>query len=257
VDDASTVTPLARLVLIGLVAGLFSALFGVGGGIVVVPLLIAACRFDAKVATATSLAGIVITAIVGAIAHGVLGNVDLMHALAIGLPATMGVVAGVALKSRLSSRTLVYGFSALLAVAAIRMLFPGGASLDGLSLGVEIPLVAALGFAAGVIAALFGVGGGILFVPLLTLILGLSQKSATGTSLLAMIPVSLLGTWRQRDSGHIRWRDALILGASSTATAVGGALIADVAAPRVVRVLFAALLIFTAVQLASRARQQP
>ena len=255
-DDASS-PPLGKLIGIGLIAGLFSALFGVGGGIIVVPLLIGLCHFDAKVATATSLAGIVITAIVGASAHGVLGNVDVARAAAIGLPATLGVVAGVTLKSRLSSRALVYGFSGLLVVAAIRMLFPAGGALTGLGLATEIPLVGGIGFIAGVIAALFGVGGGILFVPVLTLILGLTQKNAAGTSLLAMIPVSLLGTWRQRATGHIRWREAMILGLASTSTAVGGALLADITPPRLLRILFAALLLFTAAQLVHRERNQP
>ena len=242
------------LIAIGLIAGAFSALFGVGGGIIVVPLLIAALNMDAKVATATSLAAIILTSIVGAITHSVLGNVDVARAAAIGLPAMLGVLAGVRVKDRFTSRALTLAFSGLLALVALRMCFPGGSSLDLSSHVVEGTIVGAIGFTAGVIAALFGVGGGVLFVPLLVLVLGLSQLRATGTSLLAMVPVSALGTWRQRAGGMIAWRDAAILGVSSTTTAVAGALAADVTPGRVLRIAFAIVLAATAIQLALRVR---
>lgn len=119
---------------------------------------------------------------------------------------------------------------------------------------MDIVAVILLGVAAGVVAGLFGVGGGIIFVPTLTLILGLSQLEAEATSLLAIIPVALLGSWRQTRSGDVRWRDATIMGLVSVATAVAGALIADVAPERVLRVGFAILLVATAVQLILRAR---
>jgi uncharacterized protein len=119
---------------------------------------------------------------------------------------------------------------------------------------MDVVAVIALGVAAGAVAGLFGVGGGIIFVPTLTLILGLSQLEAEATSLLAIIPVALLGSWRQTRSGDVRWRDATIMGLVSAATAVAGALIADVAPERVLRVGFAILLVATAVQLILRAR---
>ncbi|HVH00336.1 MAG TPA: sulfite exporter TauE/SafE family protein [Miltoncostaeaceae bacterium] len=119
---------------------------------------------------------------------------------------------------------------------------------------MDVVAVIALGVAAGAVAGLFGVGGGIIFVPTLTLILGLSQLEAEATSLLAIIPVALLGSWRQTRSGDVRWRDATIMGLVSVATAVAGALIADVAPERVLRVGFAILLVATAVQLILRAR---
>lgn len=110
-----------RLALIGLAAGLFSALFGVGGGVIIVPLLVMLLAYDAKVATATSLAAIIITASVGTVAHGVLGNVDWEKALLIGVPAMAGVTVGVALKDRISSKLLIYLFAVLLVVVAVRL----------------------------------------------------------------------------------------------------------------------------------------
>lgn len=115
---------------------------------------------------------------------------------------------------------------------------------------VEIVLVIALGVAAGTVAGLFGVGGGIIFVPTLTLVVGLDQLGAEATSLLAIIPVAVLGSWRQSRAGTVRWRDALVVGAASVGAAVAGALIADAAPERALRIGFALLLIVTAAQLA-------
>lgn len=120
---------------------------------------------------------------------------------------------------------------------------------------VEAILVVALGVGAGAISGLFGVGGGVIFVPTLTIVLGLSQLHAEATSLLAIIPVAVLGSYRQTRTGQVRWRDAAIMGLVSVATAVLGALIAEVAPERALRIGFAVLLLFTAAQLALRARR--
>jgi uncharacterized membrane protein YfcA len=119
---------------------------------------------------------------------------------------------------------------------------------------VEAVLIVLLGVAAGAAAGVFGVGGGIIFVPTLTLVLGLAQLEAEATSLLAIIPVAILGSWRQTRTGHVNWRDATVMGLVSVVTAIGGALIADVAPERVLRVGFAILLVATAIQLILRAR---
>jgi len=111
-----------RLALTGAVAGLFSALFGVGGGLVAVPLLIAFLAHDARSATATSLAAIVLTATWGTATHGALGNVDWAAAALVGVPAMAGVAAGVALKRRLPVAVLTRAFAVVLLAAAVLML---------------------------------------------------------------------------------------------------------------------------------------
>ena len=114
-----------------------------------------------------------------------------------------------------------------------------------------------LGLAAGVLAGLFGVGGGILFVPTLTW-LGLTQLHAEATSLLAIIPTVLVGVWRQQRYGHLRVRAALIIGVASIGAAVAGVQLAESLPEHVLRKLFAVLLIATATQIAWRAwRKQP
>lgn len=121
----------------------------------------------------------------------------------------------------------------------------------------EAALVILLGVAAGAAAGLFGVGGGIIFVPTLTLVLGLGQLEAEATSLLAIIPVAVLGSWRQSRSGEVRWRDATVIGLVSVVTAVAGALLADIAPERALRTGFAILMLITAARLVATARRPP
>lgn len=111
-----------RLVLIGLVAGVFSALFGVGGGIVVVPLLILLVAFPAREATATSLGAIMLTALAGVVVYGLRGEIDVGYAALVGLPATVGALAGASLQQRLSGSALRLAFAALLAGVAVWLL---------------------------------------------------------------------------------------------------------------------------------------
>jgi hypothetical protein len=111
-----------RLVLIGLVAGFFSALLGVGGGIIVVPLLLLLERFAARSAMATSLAAILFTALAGTISYAVHGDVKPGAAALVGLPAAVGAVAGTSLQQRLSSRWLSLAFAALLVAIAVELL---------------------------------------------------------------------------------------------------------------------------------------
>jgi uncharacterized protein len=110
-----------RLLAIGLIAGVFSALFGVGGGIIIVPLLVVA-GLSGRTATGTSLAAITLTAAAGAIAYGFHGDLKPGAAALIGLPAVGGVLLGVELQQRLTSKTLTLGFALLLTAVGIRLL---------------------------------------------------------------------------------------------------------------------------------------
>jgi uncharacterized membrane protein YfcA len=110
-----------RLLAIGLVAGFFSALLGVGGGLVLVPLLLL-LGFPERAAMATSLAAIGVIASVGVIAYGVRGEVDVAAAAVVGLPAALGAVAGTALQQRVTGRALGLGFAAFLVVVGVALL---------------------------------------------------------------------------------------------------------------------------------------
>jgi uncharacterized membrane protein YfcA len=111
----------------------------------------------------------------------------------------------------------------------------------------------ALGLAAGVLAGLFGVGGGILFVPTLTLVLGLTQIHAEATSLLAIIPTAFVGAWRQTRYGNVNWRASLILGVAAIGGVEAGVQIAESLPQHALRRLFGVLTLVVAAQVAWRA----
>jgi uncharacterized membrane protein YfcA len=113
--------------------------------------------------------------------------------------------------------------------------------------------VALLGVAGGILAGLFGVGGGILFVPALALVGGLSHVEAEGTSLLAIVPIALLGAWRQHRYGNVRIGAGLRVGALSAAGALAGVALANALPERALKTGFAILLLVTAAQLVRRA----
>ena len=119
-----------------------------------------------------------------------------------------------------------------------------------------IAAAAAAGFAAGVLAGLFGVGGGLLFVPTLVLVLGLTQVHAEATSLLAIVPTAIVGAWRQQRYGNVHWRAALVLGVSAAAGVEGGVQAARALPEATLRRLFAVLLLAVALQIAWRARRR-
>lgn len=129
VRQYAAVTPAAdthgivwRLLLVGAAGGAFSALFGVGGGVIMVPLLIMLCGYGSRAATATSLAAIALIALVGVATYGALGNVDWVAALLVGIPALLGVTIGVRVRARISAVVISRAFAVLLVVAAVLLL---------------------------------------------------------------------------------------------------------------------------------------
>ena len=111
-----------RLVAIGLAAGFFGALFGVGGGIVIVPGLLLLAHLAERVALATSLAAVGLVALVGSVVYATQGEVEPGAAAIVGVPAAAGAILGARLQQRLARRTLALAFSALLALLAARLL---------------------------------------------------------------------------------------------------------------------------------------
>jgi uncharacterized protein len=117
--------------------------------------------------------------------------------------------------------------------------------------------LALAGIAGGILAGLFGVGGGILFVPALALLGGLSHVEAEATSLLAIVPVAMLGAWRQHRYGNVHIGAGLKVGALSVVGALGGVALANALPERALKTGFAILLLVTAAQLVRRAIRDP
>lgn len=120
---------------------------------------------------------------------------------------------------------------------------------------LEIVVAIVVGVLAGALGGLFGVGGGLIFVPALVLLFGFGQLEAEATSLLAIIPVVLAGTWRQHLYGNVRWRAALVIGVVAVAGVELGVLTAKSVSEETLQRLFALLLLVVAAQLAWRARR--
>jgi uncharacterized membrane protein YfcA len=120
---------------------------------------------------------------------------------------------------------------------------------------VEIVIALGLGLVAGVLAGLFGVGGGILFVPTLIIVFGLGQVEAQAASLFAILPTVAAGTWRQHGYGNVRWRAAAVVGATAIVGVELGVLTATAIPEEALRRLFGVLLLAVAAQLAWQARR--
>jgi uncharacterized membrane protein YfcA len=239
---------------VGLVAGLMSGLFGVGGGTVIVPLLVLLLHFDQRFAAGTSLAAIVPTATVGVISYAVHGSVAWIPALLLAAGAVVGAQIGTWLLPRMSLTFLRWAFVAFL-VAVIVSLFLVVPSRDAeLSLTwlTGIALVV-LGVATGILSGLIGVGGGIIVVPALMLLFGTSDLIAKGTSLLMMIPTALSGTIGNLRRHNVDLVAAGLVGLAACTTTALGAWIATLIDPFVGNLLFAAFLVVISVQMALRA----
>ena len=117
----------------------------------------------------------------------------------------------------------------------------------------EVVAAALLGLAGGVVGGMLGVGGGIVFVPALALVLGLSQVDAEATSLLAVIAVGIVGAWRQYGYGNVRPRDGLSMGVLSLLGVAGGVAVANVLPEHALKLLFAAVMLYFAASLFRRA----
>jgi uncharacterized protein len=112
-----------------------------------------------------------------------------------------------------------------------------------------VALALVLGFGAGALSGMFGVGGGVLFVPTLAFVVGLGQLEAQATSLAAMIPVVAFGAWQQHQAGNVRWREGVTIGVTSIVGVTGGAALATSLDDALLRDLFAGLLLVVAAQL--------
>jgi uncharacterized protein len=238
---------IAVLIGIGVLAGLLSGLFGVGGGVIVVPALMAFLGMDQRHASATSLVAIAPAAVVGAITYAVQGEVHWLAALVLAVGSVAGAPIGARLLRTLPLRVLPWIFVGFIAVVLVS-LFTNVPSRDGdVHFGaVEAVVLLGLGLLSGVLSGLVGVGGGVVIVPGLEVVLGAGDLLAKGTSLLTMVPTSVSGTVANLRRGKVDLRVGLTVGVTAAVCSPGGAAIARVIAPEVGTVLFAAFLVVVA-----------
>lgn len=242
------------LTVIGLAAGTFSGLFGVGGGSMIVPLLVLMLHFDQRRAAGTSLAAIVPIASVGVISYAASGSVAWIPALILSGAAVLGAQIGTRLLPRVSQAALRWTFVAflVLVIVSLFLVIPSRDAQLELAWYVIVGLVG-LGLFTGVAAGLIGVGGGVIVVPALMVLFGTSDLEAKGTSLLMMIPTALSGTIGNLRHRNVDLAAAAVIGATACATTALGAWLAGYVDPFVGNALFAAYLVVIAVQMAIKA----
>lgn len=242
------------LLVIGVLGGVLSGLFGVGGGIVMVPLLTLLVGMDQRHASATSLVAIAPTSVVGAITYGVAGHVDLLVGVIVAAGGIVGSILGARLLRTLPLGWLRWLFIALLVVVAVRLFFEVPARGSGIE---DTPLtiggLVLLGLVMGVASGLFGIGGGVIVVPVLVALFGASDLLAKGTSLVAIIPASVTGTVANVRAHLVSVRDGLIVGVPAAIASFGGSALAFLLPTRVSTILFAILILLAVVQMVVRA----
>lgn len=251
-----------RCAVVGLVAGFMSGLFGVGGGILIVPALVVVLGFGQRLAHGTSLAAVLPISIASLIGYVVHGNVDWTVGGLLAVGAVAGAVVGTHFLHRLPHDALAIGFALLLLATAARMILDhsdaGGRS--PLSLIGVVAMVGS-GFVTGVLAGLLGVGGGIVMVPLMVIGLAMPSVLAKGTSLAVIVPTAVMGTLRNRSNNNSDLRVATVVGLSGIVSAFAGGLVSDVMSESLSKVLFSLLLTVVAlrmvVQLVRNHRRQP
>jgi uncharacterized membrane protein YfcA len=243
-----------RLVLIGLAAGFLSGLFGVGGGILIVPALLLLVLDDQRIAAGTSLAAIVPMSIVGVVSYALGGSVDWVAAALLAAGAIIGAQVGSHLLSRLPRRALRWGFIAFLLVVIVSLflVIPSRDASIEFTAGSVIGLVA-LGLITGVLSGLLGIGGGAVVVPMLIVLFGASDLIAKGTSLLMMIPTALSGTIGNVVRKNVDLPAAAVIGVSACTTTALGAVVAAGISPQAANILFAAFLAAVVTQLIVKA----
>lgn len=247
---------LLRVTLIGLAAGLLSGLFGVGGGILIAPALVLLARMDQRLAHGTSLGAVLPISVSSLLTYWAHDHVDWRVAACLAAGSVLGALVGTRLLNVLPHRTLAISFAALLVVSAVRLFLPLSSGERGVLSVVQIVVLVLIGFGAGTLAGLLGVGGGIVMVPAMLMYLHMPSAIAKGTSVAVIIPTSIIGTWRNRRNKNVDLRAAAALGFSGIVTAVVGGWLSARMPDTLSNVLFAALLLAVAARLMSDVRSR-
>lgn len=243
---------------IGVLVGVFSGAFGVGGGLILVPVLVLLLGVAQKRAQATSLVMIVLAAATGGATYALAGSVSWGAAPALIAGGLMGTWLGTSIVRRTPDRWLQLAFALLLIIAAVRLAWPQPVVAAGNEPALSLPLLLgylSAGAAMGLLSAFLGVGGGIILIPVLIAFFGFSQTLAAGTSLIVMVPIALLGAIRLSRDGYTDWQRGLGFGVTAAIGAVIGANLALTVPTSLVQRAFAVVLVIAAAQLAWRARR--
>jgi len=246
---ATTRPSTARVVAIGVGAGLLSGMFGVGGGILVVPALVLMLKFDQRLANGTSLGAVLPISVASLVTYWSHDNVDWIMAAWLVVGALGGAVLGTRWIHVLPRRVLGYLFAVMLLVTAVRLFIPMTADGRDVITAVSAVALVLIGLVTGTLAGLLGIGGGVVMVPAMIVFFSELNVVAKGTSVAVIIPTSIMGTWRNWKADNIDLRVAAIVGFGGIVSAVAGGVIADQMSEDLSNVLFATLVLVVAARM--------
>lgn len=254
--DMRTREGLIRAVVLGLFAGFLSGLFGVGGGILIVPVLVLALSMNQRLAHGTSLAAVLPIAASGLVGFAVEDSVDWPVALCLTIGAMVGAVIGTHALHVLPVRTLAFAFAGILLLSAVRLVLDhsegGGRSDIDVLMVIGLVLV---GLSAGTLAGLLGVGGGVVMVPAMIIFFGVPAAVAKGTSLGVIIPTSIVATRRNLRNGNAELPVAIAVGLSGVVSSYLASKISVGLDEQTSNVLFAVLLSVVAIRMLLKERR--
>jgi len=236
--------------LIGLLAGLFGGVVGLGGGVIMVPLMVGIKKLRQQHAHGTSLVVLVFTGIIGAATYAAQGSIDIVASALLAAPAIMTARSGALLAHGLPEWKLKRYFGYLMIIVSLFMVLkpyiPHIASpLGG---GIKALILLAAGALTGLLSGMMGIGGGSLMVPAMVLMIGMEQHAAQGSSLLAMIPAGAVGAWTHKKLGNV---EAPLLYGLIPGVIIGtfiGARFAHYLPESILRILFAMVIVWTGIR---------
>jgi len=231
--------------VIGVAAGVFGGIGGLGGGVVMVPLLAVWLRLSQHRAHGTSLVAVVLTGLVGAVPYALHGAVAWRLAVALAAASILGASLAAGLSPRVPAFALRRVFGVLVLLTGASLPFDGLLPAHAIAGHWALPAGLATGLVAGGVSGLLGVGGGSVMVPMLVLLFGFAQHLAQGTSLAVMVPAALAGSVQHLRHGHVDGRVAPLLALGVAGGAYLGGRVALALPDQTLRWVFAALLLAT------------
>ncbi len=236
--------------VIGLVAGLFGGLVGLGGGVIMIPLMVGFLKMSQHRAHGTSLVALVFTGISGAFIYFQKGSVDILASVLLAATAIFTATAGARCAHALPEWKLKRGFGGFLLIVSLLLLMkPYLVHQDhSVTLIARAGILLATGIFTGFLSGMMGVGGGTIMVPAMVLLAGIDQHTAQGISLLAMVPAGAVGAATHWKLGNVERTILFGLISGILIGAYAGGLLAHLFLEGVLRVVFACVLILTGVR---------
>ncbi len=239
-----------KSLLLGFIAGLFSAGLGIGGGICLVPGLMFLMGYEIKKAVGTSLIAIVPVAFVGIIAHYIIqpGNVKPIVALFVVIGSIAGARFGATLVNKISSNKLSRLFALLLLFVGLRLIGIIRIPFEPLPTGAIYPWLVVLGLASGLVSSLFGIGGGIITVPVLYFFFGLTMLQTINTSLVVILFTTFAGATFHRKFNNIDIGLIKFLVPAALVGAVIGAIIANLLPAQILKIILGIIVVLCSIR---------